>query len=641
MHENKMLVANNPFDVSMVVTAHHEGRLAHHTMRSLFRAMEFAGDRGLSIEVVIVMDRPDRATENYFSRYKNLEIIIKLVDFGDLGLSRNFGISLASGKYIAILDADNLIAGNWLYDSFIYLEKNSKDIVAHPEYQMVFEAKNFVFRQISSTDERFRMENIIEYNYWDAVSVTKREIFLKYPYEGTTQGRGFGFEDWHWNCQTLSGGVEHHIVPNTVHFMRMKKSGSLLAYTRETNRLIRPSRLFDPHTFSSMLEKERLAETTVKTEGFHAMNVIARHVYRGLKSVIKPAVQRHHRLHRFARALKEAVKELLSTRTVIQESLPGPLPEGLSSVSERAETALPDQLPKWLIDEWREIHAIEPQLFPVQDIQLNIVTDFISPSKVGEHYLDLCALYGEGVSHVFLVPWLKKGGADLETLNYVKALSDYRLGKKIVVITTENSDSPWAKGLPAEARLIEFGKRYSHLTREDQEKLLTRVILQMAPQVVHNINSLLGYDIFIKYGTALSSVAHLYACAFCEDITPEGRVVGYPICFIPDCFDSLTAVFSDNQNTLNKLHEIFAFEKEKLHVHYQPVDLPPGKRADEKSREKERLDILWASRLDVQKRPDILINIAKKCKLCLLLFTFTVHRFMGLQSVKQNRLSTP
>jgi len=258
MRENNTRRKDNPFDVTVVVTSHHEGRIAHHTMRSLFRSTDFAVERGLAVEVVIVLDRPNRATENYFSRYKNSGIIIKPADFGDLGLSRNLGISLASGKYVAILDADNLISRNWINEACIYLQKNDKRIVAHPEYQMVFEAKNFVFRQVSSADERFRLENIIEYNYWDAVCVTRKDVFLECPYEGTTQSQGFGFEDWHWNCQTLAGGVEHHVVPGTVHFMRMKRSGSLLALTRESNRIIRPSRLFDPATFSAMLDAQRV-----------------------------------------------------------------------------------------------------------------------------------------------------------------------------------------------------------------------------------------------------------------------------------------------------------------------------------------------------------------------------------------------
>lgn len=245
-------------DISVVITAHHEGRLVHHTMRSLFRAEQYAAERGLSVETVIVLDRPNQATIDYFATYNGSGLLIRTADFGDLGLSRNFGISFASGRYVGILDADNLIAHNWLFESFVFLQKNIKVIIAHPEYQVVFEKRNFVFRQISSTDDMFRIANIIEYNYWDAVCVTRREIFLKRPYESTTQSQGFGFEDWHWNCQTLSDGIEHHVVPGTVHFMREKKSGSLLSHSRETNRIIRPSRLFEPAIFSRMIEAERV-----------------------------------------------------------------------------------------------------------------------------------------------------------------------------------------------------------------------------------------------------------------------------------------------------------------------------------------------------------------------------------------------
>lgn len=138
----------------------------------------------------------------------------------------------------------------------------------------------------------------------------------------------------------------------------------------------------------------------------------ARFFYQSLKKIIGPSVRSHPRLYGFVLALREAVKEFLRPHTAGRESLSGSSPAGAPPpLSEPAcKREAKTVLPKWLIDEWREIHAIEPQLFPVQNIQFNIVTDFIRPSKVGKHYLDLCELYGKDISHVFMVPWLKKGG---------------------------------------------------------------------------------------------------------------------------------------------------------------------------------------------------------------------------------------
>jgi glycosyltransferase involved in cell wall biosynthesis len=342
---------------------------------------------------------------------------------------------------------------------------------------------------------------------------------------------------------------------------------------------------------------------------------LARSFYLTLKKILGPAVRSRPGLHRFTVTVKKAVKEFIRPQVVVYRA---PLrSDPVTACEPKPAAVYPHEtrsdLPGWLIDEWREIHEIEPQLFPDPAIQFNVITDFIQESPVGKHYLDLCSLYGGKVSHVLLVPWLKSGGADLVALNYVSALTAHKMAE-VVVISTENSDSPWAGRLPRETRIIEFGKRYSHLSQEEQEKLLTRLLLQFTPRVIHNINSLLGYNIFIKYGKAIAESSHLYASAFCEDITPDGRSVGYPVCFLPQCFDCLTAVLSDNLHILDKLRDIFAFDEEKLFVHYQPMFTEARRLTHTDLVNKDSLDILWASRLDIQKRPDILIKIVDQCR---------------------------
>lgn len=254
------------FDISVIIPPHHIGRLAHPTMRSLFRAIEYASLRGITSEIVIVMDKPDEKTRKYFSRYENSELLLETVDFGDLGLTRNFGVKLSSGKYITFLDDDNLYCQNWIYKAVRYLEESNNDVIVHPEYHIAFGAENLIWRQISSNDSNeFNAANLIEYNSWDAVCATKKEILLKYPYQTTTAGEGFGFEDWHFNCETLAAGIEHHVIPGTVHFLRKKKSGSLLGNTYEENRILRPNKLFEPAVFSSM-SKKQINERTANGE---------------------------------------------------------------------------------------------------------------------------------------------------------------------------------------------------------------------------------------------------------------------------------------------------------------------------------------------------------------------------------------
>ncbi len=350
----------------------------------------------------------------------------------------------------------------------------------------------------------------------------------------------------------------------------------------------------------------------------------ARFIYMSIKNVFGPAVRSNPRIHRFALNVKAAVKELLRPPSAVYTP---PLSAVAPAETEWKPSPEPafgrSGIPAWLVDEWKKIHALEPQLFPDLNIEFHVITDFIRESRVGRHYLDLCSLYGKNTSHVLLVPWLKSGGADLVVLNYVKALTSGGMADRVAVISTENADSPWAKKLPAGAQFVEFGKRYSHLSAEEQEKLLTRLFLQLRPRVVHNVNSLLGYNIFIKYGNAITEASRLYACAFCEDITPEGRSIGYPVCFLPRCFDSLTAVLSDNQHILGKLRDIFAFGKDKLFVHYQPMTVDKSRHVVRNTRSKDSLDILWASRLDIQKRPDVLIKVAERCKT--MPFTFHVY----------------
>jgi len=349
---------------------------------------------------------------------------------------------------------------------------------------------------------------------------------------------------------------------------------------------------------------------------FNVIFILSRCFYKPLKFLFKPIVCLHPRIHNFAITLIGAIKELIKPPEIHTEIInaiepeipPETIPETEAEVSPVTiqDKEIEDKIPEWLIEEWKAIHEIEPQLFPG-----NIPIYHRPPSTIAEPYLEFCKLYGDNISHVFLIPWIERGGADIVTINYIQALLNYNLSTGITVISTSNAESPWKEKLPKKVRFIEFGILYSHLSADEQEKLLTRILLQMAPKVIHNINSDLGYRIFVKYGKALKEITNLYVTLFCADITKEGKDAGYAFWYLLECFDYLKAVAIDNRSFLEKLVKIYAFDEQKMHLHYQPIQIDKKREHSDRIIEKEYINIVWAGRIDRQKRPDILIKIAR------------------------------
>lgn len=300
-----------------------------------------------------------------------------------------------------------------------------------------------------------------------------------------------------------------------------------------------------------------------------------------------------------------------------------------------------ERLPDWLIRQWRAIHDIDPSIFPDRERIDSIPFCAVHPSAAAPMFSRLMNATGGRPDHVFLVPWLDKGGAERVALNYVHAVRCISPERRIVVVATHPAESPWASKLPEGVPFLEFGNWTAHLNDVEREHLLMRWLMQTVPRIVHNINSRLGFQVFERYGQVLRSRMNLYTSVFCTDFTPDGKRIGYAVEFLPRIIDHLTAVTVDNRTFRNQLMAWYAFDPEKMIVHYQPVSLsgmngpaeldaglsgkekklsaclPAIGRIEELPRDtlramisqKPRLDVLWAGRIDDQKRPDLLLKM--------------------------------
>ena len=120
------------FDVSVVLNLHREAVYVVRTLRSLSEAASYASNCGLHVELVIVFDRSDDATRAVtesadkfgFERVTSIE-----VDHGSLGLSRNSGIAVASGEYLWLADADDLVSFNCIERMHLVAQTEEKTVV--------------------------------------------------------------------------------------------------------------------------------------------------------------------------------------------------------------------------------------------------------------------------------------------------------------------------------------------------------------------------------------------------------------------------------------------------------------------------------------------------------------------------------
>lgn len=123
-------------ELSIIVTAHDEGLLAHKTMMSVLRALD---ETNTEYEILIQIDNGDLATLDYFRRYAdNKSFRIFQNRFSDRGKARNAAMEEARGKYLLFLDAHDLISSNYISETLKLLRVQQNNVVVSPNIVSIF-----------------------------------------------------------------------------------------------------------------------------------------------------------------------------------------------------------------------------------------------------------------------------------------------------------------------------------------------------------------------------------------------------------------------------------------------------------------------------------------------------------------------
>lgn len=240
-------------DVSAIITGHNEGMLAGLGLRSLLDAVAVARDAGLSVEILAVLDNPDRATHEALAEVPDRGGRLIEVSHGDHGLARNDAIGNASGRYLAFLDADDLWSENWVVNAFRMCESEPGRVIAHPAVNWIFDNGGYCYFLPDQTDEAWNLSFVRVANPWDQLCMAPAEVHRAHPYHRRDLAAGFAYLDWSWNLETIGAGYVHRVVPDTIHFKR-RRSTSQFTQARDNRSLPFESEL---HDYAWWAERDR------------------------------------------------------------------------------------------------------------------------------------------------------------------------------------------------------------------------------------------------------------------------------------------------------------------------------------------------------------------------------------------------
>ena len=570
------------------------------TLRALARSISHAASgAGIRTEVVIVQDRADRETTNALAAALANGALLSasvvrtvIVDHGDLSLARNEGVRASLARYVTVLDADNLPSRAWIAAAYARLEAHDGPAIAHPARIITFGGKHEIWPMVGTDSPEFHAGLLAWYNTWDAFAMASREVFERFPYRPSRPESGFGPEDWAWNCDTVAAQIPHVIVPNTTLLYYAKPHGSLSAAHHASllprNELLR----------SNHIAREELARITGADS-----------------SASKPAPQRSalrratdavRRRSRTANLAAHAVRRIIDlVRT----------DEAPPNIDPVIEAVLDDTA---LRQEWADLHDIQPAIPYPSDAAIGGYS--VWGTRWDDEFLPDRSAYWAGVAALpekidllVIAPWVRTGGADLLTRQYIAAARAARPGASIALICSEPEPSTELDALPDDVTVFHLG-RY-RLWQPFAVRVLGMLITQLRPRTVHVVNSTAGYDAVDVYQRAITAHSRVFLSTFVADRLADGALWSFLHHRSRDFFSGIDAVLTDNRAFADRLVLEQGVPEDVFVVHHQVVDETYVERTAESFTPARPLKLLWVGRFDKQKRIDRLADVLESAAL--------------------------
>lgn len=245
------------------------------------------------------------------------------------------------------------------------------------------------------------------------------------------------------------------------------------------------------------------------------------------------------------------------------------------------------------------------------------------------------------VRHWIALPFLATGGAEMVALNLCRTLRQLRPNQSVALLITDRKLVSERMVLPEGVQLVVFDDHLGEdLSYARKQALLRDLLLAAQPECFHNINSEVAWHLILAEGERLKRFTKLFASIFAFQFALDGhKKIGYAAYFLKQGMPHLSGLLSDNQRFIDdaaREYELPDEERARMGVLYQPCRLLHGigrelgrqrlaqrrQRLTEASGQRGRPQILWAGRLDAEKRIDLFLEVVRRC-------TFADFRVFG------------
>ena len=220
---------------------------------------------------------------------------------------------------------------------------------------------------------------------------------------------------------------------------------------------------------------------------------------------------------------------------------------------------------------------------------------------------------------VVLIPHCRMSGAARVAGWMTRAVADIDPDGKLLVVLTDADAFERPDWFSPSSEVVSLMPLVQNASTAERETILHALIRGVAPKRVINVNSKLGWSLYTGSARTLKHQTKLYAYLFCWDLSEEGNKGGYPINEFQKTFDHLAGVFVDSIPLRRELatRYMLGCDDQRLQVLHTPSNHDPSKASrligvfERRRAAGISLRCMWASRMDRQKRFDIVIQIAR------------------------------